>query len=499
MPGSLPAPAGEYWPDWIKEKLLGQNNVVSVRTYGANGDPRQNPEQVRQAFQTAVDLISSRGGGTVLIPSGHYVLTEGIYPREPYAAAAVRTGGITFLGENMYSTTIEYLGSGYCFDFTVNGNSFDAVDFIDFNIDTATGGGIKFPQGGQINFHRYWANGAAPDKWAIYMDGKINGGYGVYMVDFSQCRFWRSEDRGGFLGRVLYINDYHTVNMRGVFMSQQRYDGSVIVYQDGKNAKFDGVAFEGMSSATTKQALIEFKGFNTNVTFDSLYLEGWWNIGVKLTDPEYDGAQKNFTFNNIYAWCYGRNDAQVMVAGPNEQVTINGLTYKSDSTTESAANQYIVWDPNLCVKLNGFNNNSPTQQQKFRPIKQGSTYTEGSTYMIVDRGDVQPGGVVPASFNLPGDGKYLVSIVAESYDRNHGRLATFFVTVDHGLNTGYGFHDVQEFGTQVLKNEATWAPEKITLSVDENGLVSLGFTVPQLVEAPGWRVNYAALLIGEIK
>ena len=153
----------------------------------------------------------------------------------------------------------------------------------------------------------------------------------------------------------------------------------------------------------------------------------------------------------------------------------------------------------MTVKLTGFNNNSPTQQQKFRPIKQGSTYTEGSTYMIVDRGDVAPGGIVPAQFNLPGDGKYLVSIVAESYDRNHGRLATFFVTVDHGLNTGYGFHDVQEFGTQVLKNEATWAPSHIDLSVDENGLVTLGFTVPQLVEAPGWRVNYAALLIGAIR
>ncbi|MBD0379757.1 hypothetical protein [Paenibacillus sedimenti] len=423
-------------------------------------------------FQRALTSIGS--SGTLYVPSGIYTVQSSIAPNVSSISNVARSGGLTIVGDNMYSSVIQYTGSEYCFDFTLNQNEVDALWMVNIQIDTTTGGGVKLPQGGQLYFDGFFQNGCASGKWGIYMDGKFQSGYGVYMVEITRSRFWRDASLGGYQGQALYIYDYHTISVSQTFISQTKFNGSIVVIVDGKNCSFRDVAIEGGNPSTTQQTMLEFRGFNSNITLENLYLEGNWNTGIYF-DP--DGAAKNVNIYGLYAWCYNRKESIALIPGKNDNINIEGLVYKCDSI-ESSVN-VIINDEFNRVRIMDFTNDSWHQNQRKRPMKQKSfqLITDNSLDTVVtkrDKIELAYGQNINTEFWLPTPGTYVVSITVTRNDLNHGSMAYYLVTYDDKV---YDFADVQKIGNTVKKGDAPFIPN-FNVAVNSQGRVFVNGSGP---------------------
>lgn len=353
---------------------------TNVKEFGAVGDGiTDDTAAIQRAFDRMAEI-----GGTLFFPRGTYKITSSIKPKPFRSPAVERDGGISILGENMYNTSLLYTGNEYCLDFlywadnmtdpnSQRGWAFDALWFTNFQIDTETGGGIKLPQGGQVYFDGVFFNGAAEDKWALYMPGNVYNQYGIYMIEITRCRFWRTENKGGFKGRCIYVNDYHTFSLKDTFISQQRYNGSLVVISNGKNASITDTAIEGFKNngvSPTDMTMVEISGYNNNVKFRNFYLEGNWNYGIKLTN----GASKNVSIDTMFAWCYESTTAEILNTvenNGNDVVIAKYVTFKSD--TQLPSDVYIINDPHKVIDLEYFNNNSTYSIGQQRPVTQPGT------------------------------------------------------------------------------------------------------------------------------
>ena len=112
-------------------------HLYNVRVYGAVGDGITDDTI---AFQNAISAAQKDDNGTVMIPSGTYIISSTL----------TITNRIGFIGMGMGQSILQYIGTGFClvFSTTYTGDPYWRIG--DFNIQSQTGSGIDAGGSGSL-------------------------------------------------------------------------------------------------------------------------------------------------------------------------------------------------------------------------------------------------------------------------------------------------------------------------------------------------------------
>jgi hypothetical protein len=348
---------------------------VSVLDFGA--DPTGASDSAT-AFTTALTAAIA-ANKTLCIPSGTYLIGSTISPT--YVSGTGDPSGrdhtISVIGQGMWSTVINFTGTGYCFNYQTNISAskyLDAVHIEGIQIKTATGGGVAMPAGGGIKFKDYFMNGCAATYWGLLMEGSYDGGVGIYNIDVDNCRFWHNSTN--YQGGAISCENFLCFNLSNTFISQQYKDGDICFFGNGRVLNIGkNVMIEGVNAATTVQVGIAIGGsgvsdtiFATNI--DAVYFEGRLDTCIKLGSTVQYGVKVSNLFANFYA---GKTSPVILDASTNANhfgIEVDGLTYYNADT--GAGTDYIINDPNAVVstRMDRNKNASSSANQLARVWKQ---------------------------------------------------------------------------------------------------------------------------------
>jgi len=146
------------WLNDVNDHVYGSSGVVYVTAFGAVGDGVTNDSV---AFNAAKTFIEAQGGGCVLVPSGTYLLNNGI---------SVTTDNVSFVAEGY----VTLLKGGNIIVFSLSGNNNEVKGFRingQYNPGTAI---LISGNNNTVWFNKVYAN----DGVGIGQNGRVSGASG---------------------------------------------------------------------------------------------------------------------------------------------------------------------------------------------------------------------------------------------------------------------------------------------------------------------------------
>lgn len=357
--------------------------------FGSNTNPGTTDMTVaiKAAYDTAIN------SNCPLILTGPYLVSSTISPHyvDRALSAANRYHSIPVIGKGQQITIINYTGTGYAIDYRTNLSPDKYLDTVTIKgglqIHTSTGGGIALPAGGGIVIEDFFMNGCAAGRWGLYLDGSHAGGVGIYNIKIGTGRFWHNNE--DYKGGAIYANNFLSMDIQNVFISQQQVDGPVCQFTNYRNLNIENTQIEGTNPATTKQIGILLGGGAAGDTgfqtvLNNLYFEGRIDTAIALGTQTMFGIKVQNIFCNFYS---GKSSPVVFDAGStntHKGIEVDGITYYSSDTGTGGG--YIINDPSKLVNnpsANNFNASSPGSQQIRR-------WTQPTGFLINSKSDIIP-------------------------------------------------------------------------------------------------------------
>lgn len=447
------------------------------------------------ALEASLDYAVSQHKEFVLSAGGYYTSAR-LTPTTLTAAESFqnRNGNVKIKGQGISNSVIYTDAAQYIIDIT-NGvtTSIDVVEVSDCMLWSPNGGGITTPDGMWRNYKRVFFHGAASGFYGHYDNGDAGAGFGVFMINQEDCIFW---NKNGYFGGAYYINNFHTFNSKNAFISQNRFNGDVCKFEDGKSISIPSIVLEGVPNGATptNQAFINFAGTLISVDIGVVYVEGVWNRIFRNGS----NADKNINIESIFAWQrnisgFGDADCLIYSGQSSDVVEIGRVLYVADSTVGApSTNTYLIQDNSVDdsrISVTRFENQTTSGGQQNRALKanyRAHRHRLGGFRNSLNIGITTNPGF---SFNLDGPGSYIININYLSIDRNHGGTETFIITYDDASSND--FNVVTSIATITTKSGQFTS---MNPTVNSSGLV----IVNSSALSQDWNVFYSVDILSQL-